>query len=75
MKVSPLGQTVWAEGLNETFTVVRIDESQCVANLELMTGTHFTHFIDKPTPFGAIHPIEDVNEVAARIVREATGRL
>ena len=72
MKKPRLGQLVSASGKNGAFTLVRIDESQGVADLELTTGTHF---IEKNIPFRFIHPLdEDVNQAVARIVKEATGR-
>jgi hypothetical protein len=65
-----LGHLVSASGKNGAFTVVRIDESEGVAPLELKTGTYF---IEKNIPFNAIHSLgEDVNQAAARIAREAT---
>jgi hypothetical protein len=71
MKSPRVGQRVWAEGLNGTFAVVRINDAQGVADLELTTGTHR---IEKHIPFNAIHPLGggDVSQAAARIVREST---
>ena len=36
-----IGQRVWAEGLQGTFAIVRIDEDRGVVDLELTTDTHF----------------------------------
>jgi hypothetical protein len=68
-----IGERVFADGLNGEFTVITVDEKQGVVDLELTTGTHF---IEKHIPFGAIHRVrEDVNQAAARVVREATHSL
>jgi translation initiation factor 2 alpha subunit (eIF-2alpha) len=70
MKKPKLGQTVSASGKNGVFKIIRVDEKQGVADLELTTGTHF---IEKNIPFNSIHSLEeDVNQAAARIVRKAT---
>jgi hypothetical protein len=70
MKLPRIGQRVLVNGHNGLFVVIRIDESEGVADLELTTGTHF---IEKNIPFNAIKEFkEDVSQAAARIVREAT---
>jgi hypothetical protein len=70
MKKPKLDQIVAASGKNGVFKVIRVDEGQSVADLELTTGTHF---IEKNIPFNSIHPLdEDFSQAAARIVREAT---
>ena len=72
MKLPRVGQHVRADGMNGTFTVVRVNPIQGVADLELTTGTQK---IELHIPFNAIHPIrEDVSQAAARIVKEATER-
>ena len=73
MKLPRVGQRVSADSHNGVFIVVRVDETQHVADLELTTGTRF---VEKGIPFNAIKPIpEDVNQAAARIVGEATEEL
>jgi hypothetical protein len=70
MKLPRIGQSVFADGHNGLFVVIRIDESQKVADLELTTGTHL---IQKNIPFNAIRePKEDASQAAARIVRTVT---
>jgi len=73
MKLPPAprkGNKVFADGHKGTFTVIRVDKGRGVADLELTTGTHK---IEKNIPFNALHPAdEDVNQAAARVVREAT---
>jgi hypothetical protein len=67
MRKLRIGQRVWAEDLDGTFTVVRIDAIQSVADLELMTDTHK---IEKHVPFDAIHPLGEGVIQAPRTVRE-----
>jgi hypothetical protein len=70
MKLPRIGQRVLADGHHGLFVVIRIDESQGVADLELTTGTHL---IQKNIPFNAIKEFkEDVSQAAVRTVREAT---
>ena len=71
-----VGDTVIAVGQNGSFRVIKIDESKHAADLELL-GTSRS-FNLKGVPWGALSPVkpkrEDVNQAAARIVREATER-
>lgn len=70
LRVPKIGEKVIATGHNGEFKVVRVDEQAGLADLELMSGTHL---IEKAIAFTAIHPVkEDLNQAAARVVREAT---
>lgn len=72
MKKPKLGQIVSASGKNGVFKIVRVDDKNGVADLEITTGTHF---VEKNIPFNSIHSLgEDMNQAAARVVREATER-
>jgi hypothetical protein len=71
-RVPKIGEFVFADGLNGRFKVISIDKQRGLAELELTTGTRH---VEKRIPFNAIHPDrEDVNQAAARVVREATER-
>jgi len=70
MKLPRIGQRVTADSHRGVFAIVRVDESQGVADLELTTGTHF---VEKHIPFSAIKLVkEDASQAAARTVGEAT---
>lgn len=72
MKHPTVGQLVEIVGRAGIFRVVKADESQGLADLELMSGTHF---IERAIAFSAIKAFkEDASQAAARIVREATER-
>jgi hypothetical protein len=69
-RVPKVGEFVFASGLNGRFKVISVDEEKGQAALELTTGTHH---VEKRIPFNAIRvDREDVNQAAARVVREAT---
>jgi hypothetical protein len=69
-RVPKIGERVMTNHHNGEFKVVRVDEKAGLADLELMSGTHL---IEKAIAFSDIHPVrEDVNQAAARVVREAT---
>lgn len=71
-RVPKIGERVTATGHNGEFKVISVDEQAGLADLELTTGTHF---VEKAVAFSAIHLIkEDVNQAAARVVREVTSR-
>jgi ketopantoate hydroxymethyltransferase len=57
-------------GHNGAFTVIEVDEQSRTASVRLASGNGP---VMSAIPFGAIHKIrEDVNQAAARVVREAT---
>jgi len=69
-RIPKIVEIVFASGLKGEFKVVNVDEPRGVANLELMSGTHK---VETHIPFDAIRLArEDVNQAAARVVREAT---
>ena len=70
MKHPRIGQLVEIIGRHGIFRVVRADETQGLADLEIMSGTHF---IEKAIAFSAIKEFkEDESQAAVRIVRTAT---
>jgi hypothetical protein len=56
MRNPHLGQKVWADGLDGTFTVIRINTFQGVADIESTTGTRK---IQMHIPFSAIHSVDE----------------
>lgn len=69
-RVPKIGDKVFASGHNGLFSVIRVDAQNGVADLELTSGTHQ---VQKNIPLNAIKlDREDVNQAAARVVRELT---
>jgi hypothetical protein len=70
-RVPKRGERCWVDGhKNSVYVIYRIDRLEGIATLTLEGNPAI---ILKRIPFSAIHLIEeDVNQAAARIVREAT---
>jgi hypothetical protein len=70
MKHLRVGQTVEIVGRGGIFRAVKADEKQGLADLELMSGTHF---IERAIAFSAIKEFkEDENQAAARVIKTVT---
>jgi hypothetical protein len=71
-RVPKMGSRVFVDGHQGVFAVIHVDENRWEADVELTTGTRK---IENHIPFNAIHPAdEDVNQAAARVIREVTER-
>jgi hypothetical protein len=72
-RVPHRGERVWVDGhYASVYIVVRIDKLEGIATLKLESNPAI---VLKYTPFSAVHLVkEDVNQAAARIVKEATER-
>ncbi len=69
MRLPRVGQRVWTDVISGTFTVVKVNAQQGVADIELTTGVQSVHM---HVPFSTMHPVgEDVSQ-AERIVNEIT---
>ena len=68
MRNPRLGQRVWADGLDGTFTVVKTNSFQGIADIESTDGTGK---IRMHLPFSAIHPVgENLIQAADQKKRE-----
>jgi hypothetical protein len=71
VRIPEINDRVGSSGLHGVFAVIGIDEKLKTADLQLLGGTQS---IEKGIPWTILSYLdeEDVNQAAARVVREAT---